>query len=164
GERDTPLWRGAQQQAPAAAGEAELARAAVKHERGRLPALAAHLELAPLDAQPQTGAERLHARLLGREASGEVRHRVAARAAVGDLLLGEHAAQEALVPAGDHLAHARDLDQIHAHAADHCTWGAPTWPPPPPNVRSAPGDPWRSSVTGIIRPARAGGRRRAHRP
>src|SRR5207249_8755225 len=25
-------------------------------------------------------------------------------------------------------------------------WGAPTWPPIPPNVRSAPGNPWRSSI------------------
>src|SRR5882724_8842772 len=29
--------------------------------------------------------------------------------------------------------------------ADLLTWGAPTWPPTPPNVRSAPGNPWRSS-------------------
>src|SRR5262249_57049542 len=27
------------------------------------------------------------------------------------------------------------------------TWGATTWPPTPPTARSAPGDPWRSSVT-----------------
>jgi broad specificity phosphatase PhoE len=26
-------------------------------------------------------------------------------------------------------------------------WGAPTWPPKPPNVRSAPGHPGRSSIT-----------------
>src|SRR5204863_7752978 len=25
-------------------------------------------------------------------------------------------------------------------------WGAPTWPPIPPSVRSAPGNPWRSSI------------------
>src|SRR5206468_618549 len=25
-------------------------------------------------------------------------------------------------------------------------WGAPTWPPIPPSVRSAPGNPWRSSL------------------
>ena len=25
--------------------------------------------------------------------------------------------------------------------------GAPTWPPTPPNVRSAPGNPWRSSIS-----------------
>src|SRR5439155_4367442 len=26
-------------------------------------------------------------------------------------------------------------------------WGAPKWPPKPPNARSAPGNPWRSSIT-----------------
>src|SRR5439155_1570215 len=28
---------------------------------------------------------------------------------------------------------------------DLLTWGAPRWPPTPPNVRSAPAKPWRSS-------------------
>src|SRR5213078_4391871 len=26
-------------------------------------------------------------------------------------------------------------------------WGAPKWPPTPPSVRRAPGNPWRSSIT-----------------
>jgi len=26
-------------------------------------------------------------------------------------------------------------------------WGAPKWPPKPPNARHAPAKPWRSSVT-----------------
>ena len=30
--------------------------------------------------------------------------------------------------------------------AHQLTWGAPKWPPAPPNVRSAPGHPWRSSI------------------
>src|SRR2546429_150425 len=84
----------------------------------RLAALAPHLELAPLDAQPEAGAERLHPGLLGREAGGEVRHRIAAGAAVRDLLLGEDAAQESLVPARDDLAHALDLHQVHANPID----------------------------------------------
>ena len=29
--------------------------------------------------------------------------------------------------------------------AELLTWGAPTWPPTPPSVRSAPAKPWRSS-------------------
>ena len=39
----------------------------------------------------------------------------------------------------------------HTKSVSHrFTWGAPTWPPTPPNARSAPGDPWRSSITGLI--------------
>src|SRR5438552_253832 len=30
------------------------------------------------------------------------------------------------------------------------TWGASTWPPTPPNVRSAPGNPWRSSIARVL--------------
>ena len=35
-----------------------------------------------------------------------------------------------------------------------CKWGAPTWPPDPPNARTAPGDPWRSSSLEAPRSAR----------
>src|SRR2546425_11907145 len=30
------------------------------------------------------------------------------------------------------------------------TWGAPIWPPTPPNARSAPGNPWRSSAAPVL--------------
>ena len=76
------------------------------------------LEVAPAHAETQAGAERLGGRLLGREARGEVRHGVAPGPAVGDLALGEDAAQEALVPARDDVAHARNADEIHADAVD----------------------------------------------
>src|SRR5439155_17785512 len=33
------------------------------------------------------------------------------------------------------------------HRAHLSTWGTPTWPPNPPNARSAAGNPWRSSMT-----------------
>ena len=39
---------------------------------------------------------------------------------------------------------------VHAEHRDPqahgCTWGAPRWPPTPPDARSAPGNPWRSSM------------------
>src|SRR5438445_5295018 len=38
------------------------------------------------------------------------------------------------------------------------TWGAPTWPPTPPSARSAPGNPWRSSVTRVLIGSRGGPR------
>src|SRR2546422_2752855 len=31
-----------------------------------------------------------------------------------------------------------------------CKWGAPKWPPIPPNARRAPAQPWRASVAGMI--------------
>src|SRR5207249_1336483 len=103
-----------QQHVTAAAGQTQLARAAVEHQARRLAALAADLEIAPAHAEAQPAAERLRGRLLGREARGEVGHGIAPRAAVGDLALREDAAQEALVPARDDVAHARDPDDVHA--------------------------------------------------
>src|SRR6267143_3047911 len=38
-------------------------------------------------------------------------------------------------------------DQEERVGAHLLTWGGPTWPPTPPNARSAPGNPWRSSAT-----------------
>src|SRR3989440_11794358 len=107
------------QEHPAPApGQPELARAPREHERRGLAALAPYLQLAPAHAEPEPGAERLEAGLLGGEACGEVRHGVAPRAAVRDLLLGEDAPQEAVLPAVDHVAPARDVDAVHADAVD----------------------------------------------
>src|SRR5207244_4041555 len=39
------------------------------------------------------------------------------------------------------------LQQKHDLVVHLFTWGAPRWPPTPPNARSAPGNPWRSSIT-----------------
>jgi len=47
-----------------------------------------------------------------------VRHGIAPRPAVGDLAVGEDAPQEALVPARDDVAHARDADEIETDATD----------------------------------------------
>ena len=34
--------------------------------------------------------------------------------------------------------------------SDLHTWGAPKWPPIPPNLRSAPAEPWHSSIYVLI--------------
>src|SRR2546428_4948998 len=107
-----------QEPVAAAAGAADLLRASAQDEHGRLPALAAHLELAPVDTQPQPGAERLEARFLGGEARSEVLGGVATGLAVGDLAIGEDAAKEALLPTLDDAAHSREMDEIDADAAN----------------------------------------------
>src|SRR5262249_59361646 len=100
-----------------AAGAADRARASVEDEHGRLAALAAHLELAPVDPQPQPGAERLEASLLGGEARREVLGGVATALAIRDLAVREDAPQKTLLPALDDLTHPREMDEIHADAA-----------------------------------------------
>src|SRR5262249_5969805 len=62
GERVVAVVAERQEHPAAPAGPAQLARAAVQLERGRLPALATHLQLAPFDPETKSGAERLHAR------------------------------------------------------------------------------------------------------
>src|SRR5207249_5479942 len=47
------------------------------------------------------------------------------------------------------------LDSPRAHLS---TWGAPTWPPTPPNARSAPGNPWHSSSSRVLICRRGGPR------
>src|SRR6266545_5628318 len=79
-----------EQDAPAALGERDRAALAVQGHGGSLPALAANLELTPVHTHAEPGAERLEGGLLGREASREVRDRIAAAPAIRDLLLGEH--------------------------------------------------------------------------
>src|SRR6267143_6545424 len=93
-QRIFPFVAEREQHAAPAPRPPDLLRPSEEHELRRLAALAAHLELAPVHAQPQPGAERLQPRLLRRKACREVRHGIAPRAAVGDLLRGEDALQE----------------------------------------------------------------------
>src|SRR5205809_5179952 len=118
GERVLPLVTERQEHSAPAPGQPELPRAPGEHEGGRLASLAPHLELAPAHAEPEPRAERLETGLLGREARGEVRHRIAPGAAVRDLRLGEDTLQEPVPPAVDHVAHARDVDEVDADAVD----------------------------------------------
>src|SRR5437879_3068739 len=101
---------------PAALGERDLARAARELHGGRLAPLPPHLELAPVHPHAQPGAEGLEGRLLRGEARREVGNGIAAAAAVGDLLLGEHPLEEALVPARHHPPHPDHLGQVDTDA------------------------------------------------
>src|SRR6266545_3709362 len=83
-----------------------------------LPALAPHFHLPPAHTHPQSSAQSLERRLLGGEAGGKMRNGVAPTAAVDDLLVGEDAPQEPLIPALNDLTHSRDQRQIHADAHD----------------------------------------------
>ena len=54
-------------------------------------------------------------------------------------------AGERLVRMAETVERAVDLDALLALASP-LSWGAPTWPPTPPNARSTPGNPGRSSM------------------
>src|SRR6266487_2055083 len=109
------IVREREQDARGALGAGDSLGAAREDHDGRLAALAADLELAPVDPHAQNRAEGLERRLLGREAGDGI----AATPTVGDLRLGEDTAQEALVPALDGAAQARDLGQIDPHSFNH---------------------------------------------
>src|SRR6185295_14357778 len=98
----------------AALGERDLARAAGERHGGSLTALAPDFQLAPVHSHAQARAEGLEGRLLRCEARREVRDRIAPPPAIGDLLLGEHPLEEALVPARHHPSHPRHLGEVDA--------------------------------------------------
>src|SRR5215813_9207758 len=116
GHRVVAIVREREQHARGTLGAGKGAGASRQHHGGRLAPLAAHLELSPLHPHAEPGAEGLQGRLLRSEAGGQVRDRIAAAAAVGDLVLGEDAAEKALVPALDDAAQPRHLREVHAHA------------------------------------------------
>src|SRR6266446_6623422 len=123
GARVLAIVRQREQHSPPPTRLADRARPAGEHEDRRLAPLPPHFELAPADAEAEPGAERLEARLLRREPGGQVRDGVPARATVGELLLGEDALEEAVLPPPRGPASARDLHQSDPDAAH---------PPPPP--------------------------------
>src|SRR5688500_8868321 len=94
------------------AGASELRRAcsrAVVEPQLRWSIVAAHdLDPAPEHPLRVTGAERLHRRLLRREARGKGRCEILLAAAIGDLSLGEDALHEALAVALDRLGDPAD--------------------------------------------------------
>ena len=63
-----------------------------------------HLDVLPEHAARVPGSERLHRRLFRREASGQVRHGIAAPRTIGNLAVGEDAAQESVAVALERLA------------------------------------------------------------
>src|SRR5262245_39950541 len=129
GESVIALVAEGEQHPPAPTRRPDLARASGQHQHRRAPPLPTDLQLAPADAQAEPGPQRLQPGFLGGEPSGEVLHRIPPRAAVGDLALGEDSLQEALVPAGDDLAHPPDTDDVDPDAADrHRSYGSPMSP------------------------------------
>src|SRR5438477_460998 len=86
-----------------------------------LPARAHHLEVAPGHALRPAGPERLHGRLLGREARRVAREAAAAAGlAVRLLRRGEDAGLEARAGAPfERAADARDVAHVDAQADDH---------------------------------------------
>src|SRR5262249_31394143 len=96
----------------------DLPRASREHEHRRLLAPALHLELAPPHAHLQSGAQSLEPRLLGGESRGEMGRRVAPGPAIGNLGVGEHPFDEAVLPAIDRGAHSRNAHEIDAETAD----------------------------------------------
>ncbi len=118
-ERIVTVVREGQQHLSSAAGQAEVSRAAVQHELGGLPALTTDLQIPPADAERQSRPERLRGRLFRREARREMRDGIAPGPAVGNLILGEDAAQEPLVPARDDFTHAWDPYEIDPDAERH---------------------------------------------
>src|SRR5207249_12166076 len=51
-----------------------------------------------------------------------------------------------------------DGQQADRRQAHLFMWGAPRWPPTPPDARSAPGNPWRSSIIRVLIDRRGGPR------
>src|SRR4029453_1547391 len=118
GHRIVAIMTQREQYARGSFGAGDRLRPTPQHHGGRLAALAAHLELAPVHAHAEPGAQRLERRLLGREARGQVGNGIAPAPAVGDLVIGEHTTQETIVPALHHAAEARDLGEVDADALD----------------------------------------------
>src|SRR5207302_2393234 len=118
GARVLAIVRQREQHSPPPTRLADRARPAGEHEDRRLAPLPPHFELAPADAEAEPGAERFEAGLLGREPGGEVRDGVPARPTVGELLLGEDALEEAVLPALHDPPDAGDLHQIDPDALD----------------------------------------------
>src|ERR1700731_3045395 len=82
-----------------------------------------HPHVAPPDAAPDPGAERLGTGLLGGEPLGIGRYHhvlvLGAAAGPGALGLGENAVEEALAVTLDDFGDAADVDQVGADADDH---------------------------------------------
>src|SRR4029078_492801 len=76
------------------------------------------LDVAPEHLLRVTGAERFHRRFLCREAPGKMDRRVPPALAVGDLAVGEDAADETLSVTFDCCRDARDIRRIEAKAND----------------------------------------------
>ena len=92
-------------------------RAAVQPQLRR-PRHTYYLDVLPEHTARVTGAERLHTSFLGREAAGEVRDGVAPPLTIGNLAVGEDAAQETIAVALQRLRDARDVRRVEPDSND----------------------------------------------
>ena len=108
--------------------ERNVNRAQPRGERGCLavegdgwPAagLTRDFNVTPAYAMVPASAQRLHGRLLGREAGGVPFHPVGLGVAVANLAFGEHAMQKAFPMASQSLRDARDFRNVNAGADNH---------------------------------------------
>src|SRR5262245_6915403 len=117
-ERVVPVVREREDDTRPAPGQRNGTALAGEDDGRRLAALAANLDLAPLDPHPESGTQRLERGLLGSKTRREMLDGIAATLAIGDLVIGEHAPEEPLVPALHDFAHPRDQRQINPDALD----------------------------------------------
>ena len=85
--------------------------AAVQQEFRRAT-VADDLDILPQHAARVAGPERLHRRLLRREAPGDVRHGIAAAGTISNLAVGQNAAKKPVAVLLEHLADARDVSRV----------------------------------------------------
>src|SRR5262245_14294364 len=97
-----------------------LTRGTLKHHRRSSGGLVHHPEIAPIDVLAKPGAERLGAGLLGGEALGVGRRPGGAAVGFPPLDLGIDALRETLAEALQGPLDAADVDDVAAHAEDHC--------------------------------------------
>ena len=102
----------------------ELGGSAVKAQGGSAAGFASYLDLKPVDALADAGAEGLGSRFLGGKARGEAFRRPSLAQAVGLFRGGEDAVQEALSEALEGLLDSGNLDQIDASADNHPAYEA----------------------------------------
>lgn len=84
----------------------------------RRPTAPNDLDVFPHDAARLSGAERLHGRLFDREPAGQVRNRVPALCTIGNLAVGEDAAQETIAVSFEKVSHAMQIRRVDSDAND----------------------------------------------
>lgn len=92
-----------------------LRRAAVKLQP-RWTTAADDLDVLPQDAARVAGAEGLHRRFLGRKSTGQMRSGISAASTIGNLASSEHALQEAIAIALEHLGEAGNVSGVETDA------------------------------------------------
>jgi len=83
----------------------------------------AYLKVLPAQLTANPGSERFGDGFLGGKARRQERRGIAVRQAIGEFTVAEDPAHKAFAEAFIGTANAVDLDDIHAGAENHVTWG-----------------------------------------